>query len=373
MAIKFVKKQNLSILVHQGKYLIIASFFLGALLFWLAGCNTSDPVKGILDNAIGRLEQQSADWRTVVEETRVDLIKAGQSTLANEVQNAMTAAIGDAEAGTFCVGDYFRNRLKEDLTRIRASYTGEKVTLIPYFCNANPPQIDMSLPPDRRSSIIIYGYNMDPENVRVILVNNNGQETDVTTNSSGVSNLADPSPYKLTLNLGGNGVALNSTSKLLRFQLTDTEAQTLNVIQPVTPIGVQVNVHVQDFGWMGWVDNPSTENNFVGVSTRNKQIEAIQIRLLDAPPGMMICYSAQLQDFGWRPEVCDGTVIGTTGVGKRLETLIVRLVNAPADVHVAYRAYIPNQWLGWQIDGGKAGTEGRGIPVTAFNVKIEGQ
>jgi hypothetical protein len=143
MTTEHIKAQSPRILGRQGRYLVIACFFLGALLFWLAGCTTQDPVKGIFDTAISKLEQQSADWRKVLSDTKADLIKAGQSTLATEVQNVIDNAIGDAGAEVFCAGDYFQNRVKEDLIRIRATITGEKITLTPYFCNATPSQIDM--------------------------------------------------------------------------------------------------------------------------------------------------------------------------------------------------------------------------------------
>ena len=85
MVIHRTKVHSARILGRTVKYLAISCIAFGALMLCLAGCTVKDPVTAIFDNAISTLEQQSADWRGVVTKTKDDLIKAGQSTLANEV------------------------------------------------------------------------------------------------------------------------------------------------------------------------------------------------------------------------------------------------------------------------------------------------
>jgi hypothetical protein len=368
----------------------IVSIFIVSLQLFLAGCNV-DPVAGlvnnsigtgILNNAIGKLEQQSSDWQAVLTTTKEDLIKAGQTTLSNEVDKVLRDAIGDAGATAMCGGDYFRSRVKEDLARIRAVYTKKPIVRQPQFCSPNPSEIDMSLVPTRRSSIRIFGYNFDvaAQNLQILLVDNNGNQTNVTKNSSGVSNIAYPTNYELTVNLSNNGVVLNNTGKQLIFKLSDTQIQSVNILQPVIPIGVSVNVFVQQpTQWQGWNENPNGDYDYSGTTGQGLQLEAIRMNLLNAPSSMHIHYAVQLQGCGWGcnnsqipTESMDGGVAGTTNQNRRLEAVKIWLTGAPAGVHVQYRSYIQNYgWeKTWQSDGAISGTVGAGARLEAINVKI---
>ena len=86
----------------------------------------------------------------------------------------------------------------------------------------------MDLPPDRRPNIEISGYNLDFANVKVYLVDNQNQRSDVSFA------LANPSRYLLTLNLGGNGVPLSNSSDKFMFVLPG-KTRTININQPVPP------------------------------------------------------------------------------------------------------------------------------------------
>ena len=199
----------------------------------LSACVKSSVDKAIreLDDAITRLEGQSISWQGVLEETRDRLIDEGQSTIANEVSNVLSQTVSDVGIEARCYTDFLRDRVREDLIRIRATLTGETLTLRPVFCNPTPSIVDLNLPADRRTHIEISGYNLDVANIQAQLVDNANQLSDVS------NALASPSRYLLTLNLGSNGVPLDASSDKLLFVLPDG-TKSVNIIQPAAPTAV---------------------------------------------------------------------------------------------------------------------------------------
>lgn len=201
------------------------------LFIFVTGCGIfDDPVDlaaATLDEAISSLEIQSANWQTVLEETREELIDQGQSTIANEVANVLSQTVSDVGIEARCYTDFLRDRVKEDLIRIRASITGEELNLVPVFCKPTPRVIDMNLDADRRTYIEISGYNLDAANVTVFLIDNLDHLSDVSFA------IGSPSRYLLTLNLGRNGVPLSDASDKLVFELSGGETRTVNIIQPL--------------------------------------------------------------------------------------------------------------------------------------------
>lgn len=216
----------------QGQRSIISILCLYIFIL-LSGCITpklpSDEAVKVFDDAIDRLVASSDSWQDVLEDTRDELIKQGQSTLANEVSNVLSRAISDLSIEARCYTDFMRDRVKEDLIRMRAKLTGENPSLTPVFCNPTPKTVDMNLPPERRPFVQISGYNLDAANVTIYLLDIQGQQSDVTFA------LGNPSRYLLTLNLGGNGVPLTNLSDKLIFVLSREETRSINIIQPFTP------------------------------------------------------------------------------------------------------------------------------------------
>jgi hypothetical protein len=198
----------------------IASFIIGCI------DEQVDKVVKTLDKAINTLETQSISWQHVLESTSEELLKEGQSTISNEISNVLTKTISDTRVEASCYTDFLRNRVKEDLIRIRSRYTKEKLNLTPVFCTPNPGNIDYSLVKEGRlKSIDISGYNLDfaNENIKVSLIDK--EEYDVTYA------LANPTRYLITLNLGSNGVPLTVNSQKLIFKLSDDEIRSVNIIQ----------------------------------------------------------------------------------------------------------------------------------------------
>jgi hypothetical protein len=367
----------------------IAGFPLRAVLFMLVsqffftGCEKKDPVSAILGDAIRQLEQQSAKWDDILTKTKADLIKAGQTAISNEVDKVLGSALGDAGATGMCGVDYLRSRAKEGLAQILAKYKKQTMIRQPHCCTPNPANIDMSLEPGRRSWIEMFGYNFDvaKDSLKIFLIDTNGNKKDVTQNSQGVSNIAFPTDYHLTLNLSGNGVALDATSKQLIFRFSENVSQTVNILQPKPIIGVAVDVHNPTVGWRGYKTDPNSEANYAGTIQQSLQIEAICIKLVNAPPSMKITYTAHFSGCGWNcaqlfpNQASNGQTAGTSDRNKwrQMEAIKIELTGAPSGAHVLYKSYIQDfGWeQPWQSDGAVSGTVGSGKRIEALCVKVE--
>jgi len=194
--------------------------------------NTTVKTTDILDQAIGALGKESADWQKILEETRDQLTASAQSTVRREVSDTLERATSTASGEFRCDVDFLRNRVREDLIRIKAGFLGQKVPpLQPALCNVIPLAVDLNLDPSRRNLIEFYGYNFDTTpNLQLLLENDNGSTTDVTPQ------LAKPTYYHMTVNLGGAGVPLNGSSSKFHLRWQDQELSTISVLQPTTPI-----------------------------------------------------------------------------------------------------------------------------------------
>lgn len=85
-------------------------------------------------------------------------------------------------------------------------------------------------------------------------------------------------------------------------------------------------------------------------------------------------YSSHVQSDGWQDWETEGAVSGTTGESKRLEAIKVRLRNAPYSGDVEYRTYIEGSgWQNWVKNGAISGTVGEGKKVEAIQVRLTGE
>jgi hypothetical protein len=210
-------------------------------LVFLPGCGIADALRGALTNpteqivatlndGIGGLANASADWQRVLEETRDKLIQQGQSTIANEVSNALNRAIGATGAEFRCNVDFVRARVRQDLVRIRDRVLGLPTEAPePALCDVVPLAVDLALVPARLNHLEFFGYDFDSAPIQVMLDNTSGS-VDVT------AKLDRPTHYHMTLNLGGNGVALGPTSQRLRLRWNGQDISTMAVLQPATPV-----------------------------------------------------------------------------------------------------------------------------------------
>ncbi|MCR4688097.1 MAG: hypothetical protein K5745_00950 [Saccharofermentans sp.] len=137
---------------------------------------------------------------------------------------------------------------------------------------------------------------------------------------------------------------------------------------------LQYRVHVQDIGWMNWVNAGSA----AGTRGQSKRIEAIEIRLTDElAQHYSVEYCVHIQDYGdnqgW---VHDGALAGTTGESKRIEELKVQIVpiGTSTTTSVNYRVHV--QDYGWESKyasaGAMSGTMGQSKRLEGIEIFLGG-
>jgi uncharacterized protein YjdB len=130
---------------------------------------------------------------------------------------------------------------------------------------------------------------------------------------------------------------------------------------------VSYQAHVQDEGWLEWVD----EGEVAGTTGESRRMEALKVKLSRHFRGH-ICYSAHVQNIGWMDKKCDGRTAGTTGRSLRMEAVKIWLKDAPRHHKVCYSAHVQNiGWMDKKCDGDTAGTTGRSLRMEAVKIWIE--
>lgn len=134
---------------------------------------------------------------------------------------------------------------------------------------------------------------------------------------------------------------------------------------------IEYRAHVQNIGWQGWVKN----DQVAGTTGESKRIEAIQIKLVPKksfqgssnPSNTDFSYRSHVQDFGWLGYVENNSISGTVGISKRLEAFELlykgRKENIQIEGHV--------QGIGWQTNLGTAGITGQGKRLEAVKINLK--
>lgn len=98
-------------------------------------------------------------------------------TIANDVGTVISNGIIDTGSEAKCFADFIRDKIKDDLKRIKSKITGEIVVLTPHFCTPNPHSINYDfIEQGKLTSLDISGYNLDYSNIKVFLESHNGSK-----------------------------------------------------------------------------------------------------------------------------------------------------------------------------------------------------
>ena len=83
------------------------------------------------------------------------------------------------------------------------------------------------------------------------------------------------------------------------------------------------DVHIQGDGWKFNL----TEDDLLGTTGKSKRMEAIVIRSNGLnEQGFKIQYKVHIEKFGWLPWVNEGEMAGTTGKSLRMEAIQIRII-----------------------------------------------
>ncbi len=215
---------------------------------------------------------------------------------------------------------------------------------------------------DSNSQDVTPGPTTNPASVVSVETN------DYVYQLSGVAHVQDYGDTKATFD--GTTLKLGTTGQSKRV-----EAITIYFNNNTGYSGtLQYRVHVQDIGWMDWVD----AGQMAGTSGLAKRLEGIEMRLTgDLANYYSVQYSVHIQDYGdaqgW---VGDGALAGTTGESKRLEEVRVKLVprNSANTTSVKYRVHIQDYgWeSSWKTDGSMSGTSGQAKRLEGIEIHLSG-
>lgn len=217
---------------HRNRYRLFSTLII--LLIFCISCDwdplgVHDPINQVvaaLDDAIGQLAKESADWRSVLEKTRDKLVGDAQSTIRNEITDLLTRTIAATGAELRCNVDFTRTRVRQDLERIKAKLLNKTISpKEPALCVVNPLGVDASLIPDRLKWLEFYGYDFDTTPVQVFL-QNGSQMIDVS------QYLDKPTHYHMTLNLGANGVKIAANSQRFILKWNNQEISSIAITFP---------------------------------------------------------------------------------------------------------------------------------------------
>jgi hypothetical protein len=124
--------------------------------------------------------------------------------------------------------------------------------------------------------------------------------------------------------------------------------------------------HTQNIGWMDYVMDGQT----AGTTGQSLRLEALKMRLENAPENASIEYHVFADGPGWTPWAVNDAVSGTTGESRQVEAVEIRLSHLPG-YSVSYRAHVQNKgWLDWVADGQAAGSPGSGLRLEAVEIKV---
>lgn len=132
-----------------------------------------------MDKAIATLSQQSSDWQTVITDLAENITEEMQSTIDNEVQNLTRNSVLTTGGELRCNAEFMRVKLRRSLIEMRNSLaqslnselsglglSGYQFSMIPeeivepFICDIVPSAVDLSLSPDRRKKLDIYGFDL---------------------------------------------------------------------------------------------------------------------------------------------------------------------------------------------------------------------
>ena len=129
---------------------------------------------------------------------------------------------------------------------------------------------------------------------------------------------------------------------------------------------VSYKTHVEDYGWQNWKSN----GDISGTIGKNKQLEAINIKLNNVPSNANVIYQTHIQDYGWQNWKSNGDISGTVGKNKQLEAIRIKLENMDG-YSIKYRVHIEDYgWSNWTYNGQTAGTVGQNKQLEAIEIKI---
>jgi len=308
----------------------------------VCGCETAknaatslQAMSASLERLASTADTESAAWRQTVDETSKMLVKEGQSTIANELNNVVQRGIAATGVEVRCNIDFIRGRVAQDIRSLISKLNGKPVPVTsPAFCQITPDTVDLNLPSDRLTAIHLTGYDFDHSGssgagLRLFLEGGSGVRTDVSawlstsTHYAAVIALRPEVRAQLragrSLSLTWNGAPIGSTIPII----------------PPKPIVVDREVRPADMEYVpprvrGDADFDTGDDEKIKVDLRTEarlQGNAIQVRVHMRGEEWDVKHNKPQSDFttvdGWS----DWRTVFTAGTGETIEQILTPLAH----------------------------------------------
>jgi len=204
---------------------------MGSCYRWIdPGCTLSPPLNNtneIVDKAMSDINGNPENYNKIMQEAIYKVEDTDmKAQLKDALGNAIVMGSTEIKCPTMFIGDYLTKRLRV----IKAAYIKKPLPpLEPRLCRFAPTEIDMNLSADSRNTITVTGYFLNEDFSRYKLYH---YTKDDTTRFNETSHLSVSTDFKLTINLGNDGIALNENSAKLRLMWENKLIVEIPVIQP---------------------------------------------------------------------------------------------------------------------------------------------
>lgn len=192
------------------------------------------------DRAIDSLSRQSSDWQVTLQQLEKSIVADVQSTVRVEVTNLLREGVLGAGVEFRCDGEFISIRTARELARIRNDLArtlngaGLKppIPLLPipptqpYVCSAVPVAVDMSLGPERRSMLHVFGFDLRSLPISADVIDAAGVQTPVS------GSLGVISDTELVLDLTERGAGLTENHRLIAFSWNGSVQSVIRVLAP---------------------------------------------------------------------------------------------------------------------------------------------
>lgn len=133
-------------------------------------------------------------------------------------------------------------------------------------------------------------------------------------------------------------------------------------------LNLKLLVHLQGLG-----DRTFTAREYAGTRGQGRRLEAFQIQLDPAIPGLSLRYMAHIATIGDTPWISEGQLVGERGKNRQIEGLAIELIGPESTNYtVFYTAHIQNKGdVPVCTNGQYCGTKGQGLRVEGIKVWIE--
>lgn len=228
------------------KKISLSAVILSAILF---ACGIGDSIdkasKRItdeLDESIEKLESESMDWRTVLQELEGELNDDISKQIRGEVSNLLNSTIAVTGTEFRCNTDFLRERVIQSLKSLKGQVKdilGGKPyvqKLSPHICNTVPESVDLDLTPASRREVKYYGFDMVEDDVSAYGITDNGAEIDLS------QYLSYGTRYKMSLDL--SRIAITSSWRQIVIKRKDVRLSSIPVLASA-PVSCDEKRHVQ--------------------------------------------------------------------------------------------------------------------------------